>query len=155
MTRLQLNSFGEGTDVLRSRINVSAIQIISPVLLAFHGIFLFLSVRAYFVHNHLKFFFFSFVPILAVDIIIWVYFYHLLLKTRKKLRREYSIPRGLLFEDAILSLFCTCCALAQMGRHTADYDTYAAQACTKTGLSEHIEVKLPGDVSNNEIGLKV
>lgn len=71
------------------------------------------------------------------------------------MRREYSVPKGILFEDTILSLFCTPCVLAQMGRHTADYDTYAARACTKTGLSDHIEVKLPGDVSNDEIGLKV
>ena len=155
MTRLQLNIFGESTDVLRSRINVAAVQLLSPGLLVFHGIFLFLGIRAYMVHNHLKFFYLSFVPILVVDAAIGIYFYHLVIKTRGFLRREYNIPKSILFEDAVVSFFCTCCTLAQMGRHTADYDTYAARACTKTGLSDHIEVKLPGDMSNDEIGLKV
>ena len=35
--------------------------------------------------------------------------------------------------------------MAQMGRHTADYDTYRAACCTDTGLPNHVEVKLPSD----------
>jgi len=58
-------------------------------------------------------------------------------RLRSRIRSKYSIPekncRGC--EDCCCSIWCTCCALSQMARHTADYETYAALCCSETGLS--------------------
>lgn len=66
----------------------------------------------------------------AIGIII------LVCKTRRRIRDRYNIPeqscRGC--EDCCCAYWCTCCTVAQMARHTADYDTYAARCCSETGL---------------------
>ena len=70
--------------------------------------------------------------------------------TRRRVRRRYGIPDGDcclggccdccpslcggLCEDCCRATFCGCCAVAQMGRHTADYDTYRGIYCSSTGL---------------------
>ena len=58
-----------------------------------------------------------------------------LCRTRQSVRRQYSIPEegchG--YEDLCLSIFCTCCTLAQMARHTGEYETYPGVCCSKTG----------------------
>mmetsp|Transcript_8012 Transcript_8012/g.11502 ORF Transcript_8012/g.11502 Transcript_8012/m.11502 type:complete len:232 (+) Transcript_8012:1-696(+) len=86
-------------------------------------------------------------PLLTFDLFLLCYFFYLVTKTRRILRREYDIPelRCKGCEDVCLSLFCTCCTISQMGRHTADYETYRAYCCTDTGLAKHMEVKLPND----------
>ncbi|KAL7548881.1 hypothetical protein ACHAWF_012144 [Thalassiosira exigua] len=60
-------------------------------------------------------------------------------KTRKHIREKYSIPEAQCAgcEDCCCAAFCTCCAVAQMARHTADYDTYPALCCSETGLGPH------------------
>jgi len=62
----------------------------------------------------------------------------LVAKTRAHIRSKYSIPekdcRGSGMEDCICALFCPCCTLAQMARHTADYENYASKCCSETGL---------------------
>lgn len=59
-------------------------------------------------------------------------------RTRRILRRRYRIPEQHLecgVEDAVVTATCHLCSVAQMARHTADYDTYEAHCCTATGLS--------------------
>jgi Cys-rich protein (TIGR01571 family) len=59
-----------------------------------------------------------------------------LCKTRQSVRHQYSIPeeRCVGCEDICCSFFCTCCTLAQMSRHTGEYESYPATCCTQTGL---------------------
>lgn len=38
-------------------------------------------------------------------------------------------------ESCCVSVFCGCCSVSQMARHTGDYDTYKAACCTENGLS--------------------
>lgn len=58
-----------------------------------------------------------------------------LCKTRQSVRRQYSIPEERCYgcEDLCCSLWCTCCTLSQMARHTGEYENYPAVCCTKTG----------------------
>ena len=60
----------------------------------------------------------------------------LMTRTRQHIRAKYSIPekdcKGC--EDFCCSCWCTCCTVAQMARHTADYESYAATCCSETGL---------------------
>jgi Cys-rich protein (TIGR01571 family) len=58
-----------------------------------------------------------------------------LCRTRQSVRARYSIPeeRCAGCEDVVCSFLCTCCVLAQISRHTGEYETYPAVCCTKTG----------------------
>jgi Cys-rich protein (TIGR01571 family) len=76
------------------------------------------------------------------DLLFYIYFAFvviLLRNIRSHLRLRYAIPEsegrcteGC--EDVCCSLFCPCFTVAQMLRHTADYETYTAACCTSTGL---------------------
>lgn len=71
-----------------------------------------------------------------VNIVFVVYMIVAIAKTRRYIREKYSIRekycRGC--EDCMCAYCCPCLTIAQMARHTADYDTYNARACTSTGL---------------------
>ena len=82
------------------------------------------------------------IPVLFIDAAVVGLFYFSLIKTRKIIRENYEIPEeenqcsG--HEDALVSIFCTSCAVSQMGRHTADFSTYRGHCCTETGLPDHV-----------------
>jgi len=58
-----------------------------------------------------------------------------LCRTRQSVRRQYSIPEEHCHgcEDLCCSFFCTCCTVAQMARHTGEYETYPGVCCSTTG----------------------
>ena len=91
--------------------------------------------------------FYSFLLIVAIDTTLFIFFLYLVAFTRKIVRSEYDIPqlRCKGCEDCALSIFCATCTIAQMGWHTAEYETYIGHCCTDNGLLYHIEVKLPSD----------
>lgn len=72
-------------------------------------------------------------------ITFWLFTMSLVCRTRRRVRERYSIPekqcRGV--EDCCCAFFCGCCTAAQMARHTADYETYAGQCCSETGVPAH------------------
>jgi len=69
-----------------------------------------------------------------------VFMIYLIAKTRKHIRSKYGIPEQSCqgCEDVCCALWCHCCTVAQMGRHTADYDTYAALCCSENGQPPHV-----------------
>mmetsp|Transcript_5014 Transcript_5014/g.9097 ORF Transcript_5014/g.9097 Transcript_5014/m.9097 type:complete len:318 (-) Transcript_5014:127-1080(-) len=69
-----------------------------------------------------------------------VFVIYLIAKTRKHIRSKYGIPEQSCHgcEDFCCALWCQCCTVAQMGRHTADYDTYAALCCSENGQPPHV-----------------
>lgn len=71
------------------------------------------------------------------SIAISMYFLIVTCKTRAHLRRTYNIPETSCngCEDCCCAYWCGCCTLAQMARHTADYETYPAACCSETGLN--------------------
>eukprot|EP00584_Thalassiosira_punctigera_P022432 CAMPEP_0172560778 /NCGR_PEP_ID=MMETSP1067-20121228/90157_1 /TAXON_ID=265564 ORGANISM="Thalassiosira punctigera, Strain Tpunct2005C2" /NCGR_SAMPLE_ID=MMETSP1067 /ASSEMBLY_ACC=CAM_ASM_000444 /LENGTH=282 /DNA_ID=CAMNT_0013350649 /DNA_START=203 /DNA_END=1051 /DNA_ORIENTATION=- len=60
-------------------------------------------------------------------------------RTRARVRAKYRIYEQYFIgcEDCCCSVWCNCCTVAQMARHTADYDTYAAVCCSETGMPLH------------------
>jgi len=56
--------------------------------------------------------------------------------TRRYIRARSAIPETSCqgCEDFCCPTWCGCCAVAQMARHTADYETYTAKCCSETGL---------------------
>mmetsp|Transcript_29386 Transcript_29386/g.68013 ORF Transcript_29386/g.68013 Transcript_29386/m.68013 type:complete len:130 (-) Transcript_29386:507-896(-) len=84
---------------------------------------------------------------------VLVIFFRTMVQTRKAIRDAYSIPEGRRlegYEDLVVSVFCLPCALSQMGRHTADYDTYRSTCCSETGLPNHVDVP-PLSIRNRPI----
>jgi Cys-rich protein (TIGR01571 family) len=53
---------------------------------------------------------------------------------RRAVRGKYKIP-GNCWGDFCCMLWCRCCVLGQMLRHTTDYDAYPGQVCSPNGLS--------------------
>lgn len=59
-----------------------------------------------------------------------------LCRTRRSVRETYSIP-GNDCEDCLHSTFCPCCTVAQVARHTGEFETYPSTCCSATGLGPH------------------
>lgn len=115
MTRLKLTWFAEeGTaaQTAKTFCIMSIITIVSLFLSTIHS-----------AGNGFRYAFFIFVVCLIA-------------KTRRRIRQRYNIPAGCCGEcdDCCTSFWCTCCAISQMARHTADYGTYAGRCCSETGL---------------------
>lgn len=74
-----------------------------------------------------------------LDFLFWLFAAFLIIKTRNHIRSKYSIPeqncRGC--EDICCAFWCSCCTVAQMSRHTADYETYTGLCCSETGQGRH------------------
>ncbi|VEU36030.1 unnamed protein product [Pseudo-nitzschia multistriata] len=58
-----------------------------------------------------------------------------LCRTRQSVRKQYSIPekhcQGC--EDLCCAVFCTCCTISQMARHTGEYETYPGRCFSSSG----------------------
>lgn len=71
----------------------------------------------------------------ALMFLVWTIY--ALCKTRQHVRDTYSIPesncRGC--EDCMCATFCACCTVAQISRHTGDYERNPSLWCTDNGLS--------------------
>ena len=65
-----------------------------------------------------------------------------LMKTRENVRAKYSIPEEKCggCEDLCCAAWCSCCVVAQIARHTGEYETYRGSCCSKTGLSGAPEI---------------
>jgi len=61
-------------------------------------------------------------------------------KTRAFIRAKYRIPENQCHgcEDLCCALWCSTCAVAQMSRHTGNYDTHPSVCCSETGMLEDV-----------------
>lgn len=80
----------------------------------------------------------AYIPILKTvgSVLFSVWALYALCRTRENIRARYSIPEQSCYgcEDLCCSFWCTCCTVAQVARHTGEYETYPATCCTQTGL---------------------
>lgn len=67
---------------------------------------------------------------------------YLVIVTRRHVRHKYEITEDRCngCEDCCCSFWCGCCTVAQMMRHTADYQSYRGSCCTTTGLPDHAPI---------------
>ena len=142
LTRIQMDGTGDRLVTLKSRTRVYFV-----VWLVFLLVFVHVLYFAYFslATPDDDVILITTMPLIGMDVLLLLYKIYIVAKTRRQVRREYDIPalRCKGNEDCCMAVFCTCCTIAQMGRHTADYETYRAYCCSDTGLANHIEVKLP------------
>jgi Cys-rich protein (TIGR01571 family) len=78
----------------------------------------------------------------AVSLLYSFWSIYVLCKTRQHVRETYSIPEQYCTgaEDCLCSTFCSCCTVAQIARHTGDYDRHPSYMCTDNGLPDHAPV---------------
>ena len=81
-------------------------------------------------------------PLIVFNVLYLFYFQKLVKNTREAIRVKYQIPETQCIgcEDCLCSTFCMSCTICQMGRHTADFDTYNGTCCTQTGLPDQVEL---------------
>lgn len=77
----------------------------------------------------------------TINVSFAVYSLIVMIKVRRAVRKRYEIEAdcgccdgGM--EDCCCVFFCNCCTVAQMARHTADYEQRRAVCCTSTGLPD-------------------
>lgn len=66
------------------------------------------------------------------------YAIYALMRTRESVRTKHSIPVGRFgaWEDLCASIWCSCCAVSQMARHTGEYEVYKGVCFSDRGLEE-------------------
>jgi len=142
MARMQFNFFGYRAVTLNSRTSLRTLFFVKTFTLLAHFAYAYTLVRA----PTVTVYFLSLIPLLLLDLGLIIHFFRMMIRTRRAVRDEYRIPPFCTrSEDVLCSIFCTCCTLSQMGRHTADYETYRPFCCSDTGLPNHVEMKLPSD----------
>jgi len=150
MARMRLTMQGKKGRTLKSRMKVKTLVWLTFGVVIMHAMYIYFLIRA---PQNTQLYEISCIPLLSMDISILFYIIYLTARTRKEIRKEYGIlgQRCGGHEDTCLSLWCTSCVISQMGRHTADYETYRANYCTDTGLPNHVEVKLPSDPNHETV----
>lgn len=85
---------------------------------------------------------------LSVTSLFFSWFLYALKMTRQRVREQYSIPGEQCgsYEDVCCSLFCACCVVSQMARHTGEYETYPGICCSTTGHPEGTPLTINEDV---------
>jgi Cys-rich protein (TIGR01571 family) len=75
----------------------------------------------------------------TINIAYAILLIYLIARTRYRIRSRYGIPEQNCHgcEDCCCAYWCPCCTVSQMARHTADYDNYAANCCSETGLGRN------------------
>jgi len=68
-----------------------------------------------------------------------------LYKMRQNVRSEFSIPEEQCIgcEDLVCATFCGFCTVAQIARHTGDYESHQGLFCSETGLPDHAPLAAP------------
>jgi Cys-rich protein (TIGR01571 family) len=141
MTRMNLTPYG--TSWSRSPFKFMLLVFVG-FLVIYYGIFLAMIVyAAQFPHgevpNHSPYYSMMVTVKNCLHVAFSIYVVILICQTRAHVRRTYAIPeascRGC--EDCCCAYWCSCCTVAQMARHTADYRKYHAACCSETGLGDH------------------
>jgi Cys-rich protein (TIGR01571 family) len=65
--------------------------------------------------------------------IVTIFSIVVVLLLRRAVRVKYQIP-GNCFRDFCCTLWCRCCVVGQMLRHTTDYDVHPGSMCSSDGL---------------------
>ncbi len=71
-------------------------------------------------------------------VIFTIYSIIALMRVRESVRAKYSIPENTTCagcEDVVYSACCSCCVVAQIARHTGEYETYKGSFCSETGMA--------------------
>uniref|UniRef100_A0A7S3Q0T5 Uncharacterized protein n=1 Tax=Chaetoceros debilis TaxID=122233 RepID=A0A7S3Q0T5_9STRA len=86
------------------------------------------------------------IPIGILDCIMIGAFLFKTIRTRRQIRKYFDIEDGSCNNssgDLVVGLFCTCCTISQMNRHSSDFNTYREQPLSSTGLPQNLQRLVP------------
>ena len=132
MTRMQLTWLGEPGPYISTK---NTFKVVIVIIVAY-----FVYATAFeFATAHYEV---GYVPVymvvlkMAGSVLFSLWALYSLCRTRESTRARYSIEeehcRGC--EDLCCSFWCSCCTVAQLARHTGEYETYPGVCCSETGL---------------------
>eukprot|EP00977_Amphora_coffeiformis_P018407 scaffold6456_cov147-Amphora_coffeaeformis.AAC.4 len=72
--------------------------------------------------------------------------------TRSTIREKFMIREERCYdlEDIMCASTCLPCTVAQMSRHTANYDDYEAVCCSRSGLPDGVMVRHTPDMKEED-----
>ena len=134
MQRLRLNWLGEGGEDESAKISFKIVLTL-VICYTIFSVALELAQQANYYYNVP-----AYVPSLKFcgGMVFTIYSIIALMRVRENVRAKYSIPEGTRCagcEDVVYSAFCSCCVVAQISRHTGEYETYKASLCSETGMA--------------------
>ncbi len=134
MQRLRLNWLGEGGEDESAKISFKIVLTL-VICYTIFTVSLELAEAANYYYNIP-----AWIPSLKFigGVLFTIYSIIALMKVRENVRAKYSIPedtRCAGCEDVVYSTFCSCCVVAQIARHTGEYETYKGSLCSETGMA--------------------
>ena len=134
MQRLRLNWLGEGGEDESAKISFKIVLTLVICYTIFSVALELVSLDYY--HYNIP----GYVPSLKFmgGVIFTIYSIIALMRVRESVRAKYSIPEGTRCagcEDVVYSTFCSCCVVAQISRHTGEYETYKGSFFSETGMA--------------------
>ena len=128
MQRLRLDWLGRQTTELKASntFKVCAVLFVAYTIYTFY-----LDIMSKYVYSSIEYFFRTLGQ--AVFLLWTVY---ALSNTRAFVRAKYQIPEEVCpgCEDVCCALFCQCCTVAQIARHTGQHEEYPSVCISETGL---------------------
>jgi Cys-rich protein (TIGR01571 family) len=87
------------------------------------------------------------IPFAVLNAFYITFIWYAICSTRNTLRSRYMIPERRCYkcEDICCATFCAPCSIAQMNRHTGDFNTFRALCCSATGMPRHVAVPVNPD----------
>ncbi|KAL7441455.1 hypothetical protein ACHAXM_011502 [Skeletonema potamos] len=133
MQRLRLNWLGQAGDDESARISFKVVLCLVVCYTVF-TICLEIAEAANYYYNIP-----AYIPVLKFigGLLFTIYSIISLMRVRESVRAKYSIPENTRFagcEDVVYSACCSCCVVAQIARHTGEYETYKGSFCSETGM---------------------
>eukprot|EP00985_Skeletonema_marinoi_P001790 scaffold704_cov131-Skeletonema_marinoi.AAC.17 len=133
MQRLRLNWLGEGGEDESAKISFKIVLTLVICYTVF-TVSLELAEAAQYYYNIP-----AYIPSLKFigGVLFTIYSIIALMRVRESVRAKYSIPetRFAGCEDAVYSAACSCCVVAQIARHTGEYETYKGSYFSDTGMA--------------------
>jgi len=84
-------------------------------------------------------------PTIAINVVMYIITVIVVTNTRKHVREKCEISDDCPGEDFCKTVTCMPCTVAQLGRHTADYENFPGYCCSKTGLPENVSIIAPSN----------
>lgn len=85
------------------------------------------------------------IPIISFNVFMYLLTVIVVTNTRKQVREKCEISDDCPGEDLCKTITFMPCTIAQMGRHTADYENFPGYCCSKTGLPENVSIITPSN----------
>lgn len=131
MSRMQLTWLGQPGPITRTQ---QAFKVVVILTISYYVYSIALETAAFEYSIEAEPLLFSYLRV-AGSLLFMLWSVYSLWRTRETVRARYQIKEQICngCEDFCCSLWCSCCTVAQIMRHTGEYETYPGVCCSATG----------------------